>query len=172
MNTYTTDRALFAANGLVYLAIAFGTLSFWSDAFAAGDLFSAPVDWLVAALLTAGMLFVSFLLSGCVLRFAEAREKHPVTAALVVILGIVLVLIEGGMTHEGLAWLDARKDLGPPELLVVASFGLSGFNVFALYAFAREIPKPKPATVEITAVESPAAEAGRVLSGHRWKNSA
>lgn len=165
MNTYTRDRAVFAANALVYLAIAFGTLSFWSDALAAGDPLSAPVDWLVAALLTVAMLAVSFLLSGTVVRYAEARESAPVTARLVIGLGAVLVLIEGGMTHEGLAWLDARKDLAPDWAMWVASFGLSGFNVFALYAFGRELPKPKPALTVVA--ESSVSAAGKVLAAKR-----
>lgn len=155
MYAYTQDRALFAANTLVYLAIAFGTLSFWSDALAAGDLLSAPVDWLIAALLTVGLLSVSYLLSSSVIRFAEAREKdHPVTAMLVVALGLVLVLIEGGMTHQGLAWLDAHKDLGPGWALWLASFGLSAFNVFSLYTFARDLKRR----------EDPLTVAAKVLS--------
>lgn len=164
MNTYSTDRAVFAANALVCLAIAFGTLSFWSDAIAAGDPVSAPVDWLVAGLLTVAMLATSLILSGAVLRFAEARTDHKATAAFVVVLGAVLCLIEAGMTHEGLAWLDARKDIAPDWMLVTASFGLSLFNVFALYTFGRELKKKAPA---LTVVESPASIAGRDLAFHR-----
>lgn len=174
MHDTIQDRAIFASRALVCLAIAFGTLSFWSDALAAGDLFSAPIDWLVAALLTVAMLSVSTLLSGSVIRFAVARERDaPVTAGLVVIFGAVLTLIEGGMTHEGLAWLDARKDLAPGWLLVVASFGLSGFNVFALYTFGRDIPKPKPTTAALPSTEEkPATAAGRKLANERWKPAA
>ena len=61
-STYNTGRAVFAANALVYLAIAFGVLSFWSDAIAAGG----AVDYLVAALLTDDRLapFVTVLHEG------------------------------------------------------------------------------------------------------------
>lgn len=148
MNHYTQDRALFAANTLVYLAIAFGTLSFWSEAFEAGEI----IDYVIAALLTAGMLGLSFLLSGVVVRFAESMEKgHRVTAGLVVFFGIGLGLMEAGMTHMGLAWLDARREIGPDWALFVASGILSTMNVFALYVFAREIKdrrmQPKPAAL-------------------------
>lgn len=180
MHTYTQERAVFAANALVFLAIALGTLSFWSDAIAAGDILAAPIDWLIAAILTVAMLSVSFLLSGMVVRYSDAREHHPVTAKLVIVLGIVLGLIEGGMTHEGLAWLDARKDIAPEWILVIASFGLSAFNVFALYTFGRDLPRPKappqPVLQPVAVVndpstdESPATIAARNLAGHRWNN--
>lgn len=99
---------------------------------------------MVALLLTVAFASVSFLLSGVVIRYAEAREKGaPTTAGLAVFMGAVLVLIEAGMTHQGLTWLDARHDLAPEWVLIVASFGLSAFNVFSLYTFAREIPMAK-----------------------------
>ncbi len=142
MIDYNTERAVFACNALVYLAIAFGALSFWSDAVAGGS----PIDYLVAALLTVAIAATSFLLSGAAMRFAEAKVAGEIfTTWATVVLGAVLVLIEGGMTHQALAWLDARHDLAPEWILVVASFGLSGFNVLGLYVFAREIPKAKPA---------------------------
>lgn len=138
MENPTTDRARFACQGLVYLAIAFGALSFWSDAIAGGG----PIDYLVALLLTAAFTFISFLLSSVVMRYAEARAAgQVVTNRLAIAMGLVLILLEGGMSHQGLAWLDARKDLGPDAVLWVASFGLSAFNVFGFYVFAREIPK-------------------------------
>jgi hypothetical protein len=158
MTDYNTGRALFACNALVYLAIAFGVLSFWSDALSAGG----PVDYLVASLLTVAFGSVSFLLSGVVTRFAEARDRSAwFTAAASIVLGIVLCLIEGGMTHQGLAWLDARKDIAPDWILIVASFGLSAFNVLALYVFAREIPK-----------KTVPASAASQLAAARWKKAA
>lgn len=138
MTDFTTERALFACNALVYLAITFGALAFWADAFAAGGL----VDYLVAALLTVACAMISFLLSGVVIRIAEARQANAwLTVAGVAVIGALLVFIEGGMTHHGVTWLDARHDLGTPEALMVASFGLSAFNVGGLYFFAREIPQ-------------------------------
>lgn len=139
--TYNTGRAVFAANALVYLAIAFGVLSFWSDAIAAGG----ALDYLVAALLTVASGSCSLLLSGVATRFAEAKEAGAYyTAGAAIGLGVILGLIESGMTHQGLAWLNARHALAPEWLLVVAAFGLSAFNVLALYVFGREIQKAKP----------------------------
>lgn len=140
MHNYDYGRASFAANALVYLAIAFGVLSFWSDAIAAGG----AIDYLVAALLTVASGSCSLLLSGVVSRVAEAREcGSGFTAGAAVGLGVILGLIESGLTHQGLAWLNARHPLAPEWILVVASFGLSAFNVLALYVFAREIKAPK-----------------------------
>lgn len=137
MHDFTTGRAILASKALVYLAIAFGTLAFWSDAAASGG----PVDYLAAALLTVASAAISLLLSGVALRVAEAREKAAwLTAWLAGGLGAVLGLIEAGLSLHGLQWLDGLHDLAPDWLLVVAAFGLSAFNVFSLYAFAREIP--------------------------------
>lgn len=142
MHNYNVDRARFAANALVYLAIAFGVLSFWSDAIAAGG----AVDYLVAALLTVASGSCSLLLSGVVQRFAEARDRRAwFTAWSAVGLGVILGLIEAGMTHQGLAWLNVRHPMAPDWLLTVAAFGLSAFNVLALAVFVREIPKEKAA---------------------------
>lgn len=159
MNSLAQDRALFASTGLMWLAIGFGCLSFWSDPISAvlagGGIVQNPADWIVAAMLTAAIVFVSYLLSGSVTRFAEARTKeHHFTAGLVVALGAVLVVLEAAMTHQGLAWLDARKDLAPDWALWVASFGLSAFNVFSLYAFARDLKRK----------EDPATSAGKLLA--------
>lgn len=147
----------------MWLAIGFGALSFWSDAFTAGSISEHPVEWIVGAMLTAALVFVSFLLSGSVTRFAVAKELgHDWTAGLVVIQGLVLCLIEAGMTHQGLAWLDASKDLGPDWALWVASFGLSVLNVFSLYTFARDLKrKQKPDTA-----------AGKLLAFKRWNKAA
>ncbi len=140
MENFTTARAKFATQGLVYLAIAFGVISFWDEAVRLGG----AIDYVVALLLTAGFTFISFLLSGAVPRFAEAKGADQVfTQRAAIGLGFVLCLIEGSMTHQGLAWLDARKDLGDDLALWVASFGLSAFNVLGFYVFARELPKPK-----------------------------
>ncbi len=165
MNYLTQDRALFASTGLMWLAIGFGCLSFWSEpvaALVAGKSIAenAP-DWIVGAMLTAALVFTSLLLSGCVTRYAESKEKgYGFTAGLTIVLGLILVLIEAGMTHQGLAWLDARKDLAPDWALWVASFGLSVFNVFSLYTFARDLKKP------------PVANPARQLAELRWKKAA
>ena len=167
MNGYTMDRAWFAANALVYLAIALGTLAFWSEALSGGNILDVDallkdpgmlIGYVVAGVLTIAMVSASYLLSITVPRIADAMEKKAyVTVAMVGLLGAVLVLIEGGMTHQGLAWLDARQDIAPEWALWVASFGLSAFNVFSLYAFVRQIKKPIP---ELTM-------AGRLLQMNR-----
>jgi len=150
----TQFRALAASNVLMWLAIGFGALPWWLDA-------SEPLDWIVAAGMSAALISVSLILSGCVTRFSEATEhKHYLTAGLTIGLGLVLVMIEAAMTHQGLAWIDARKDLAPDWALWVASFGLSFFNVFSLYTFARDM-KRKPVT-------NPA----RMLAELRWKKAA
>ena len=150
----TQFRALAASNVLMWLAIGFGALPWWLGA-------SEPLDWIVAAGMSAALISVSLILSGCVTRFSEATEhKHYLTAGLTIGLGLVLVMIEAAMTHQGLAWIDARKDLAPDWALWVASFGLSAFNVFSLYTFARDM-KRKPVT-------NPA----RMLAELRWKKAA
>lgn len=135
MNHYTRDRALWAANALIFIAIAFGAISFWAD-FMADMTF---VRFVVAFLLTLGLVCVSFLLSGVVIRYAEAREEHELTSKLVAFFGFGLGAIEAVMTHRGLAWVDTEVALAPDALLWFASIVLSVFNVFALYVFAREI---------------------------------
>jgi membrane protein implicated in regulation of membrane protease activity len=153
MNYVAQDRAFFASTGLMWLAIGFGCLSFWSapvSAMIAGKSISEnAVDWVIAAMLTAAIVFVSYLLSGSVTRFAEAKEKGFLfTAGMVVVLGAILCGIEAAMTHQGLAWLDARKDLAPDWALWIASLGLSAFNVFSLYTFARDLKRrEKPETM-------------------------
>lgn len=152
----TQFRALAASNVLMWLAIGFGALPWWLNA-------TEALDWIVAAGMSAALISVSLILSGCVTRFGEATEKkHYLTAGLTIGLGLVLVMIEAGMTHAGLDWLDARKDLAPDWALWVVSFGLSVFNVFSLYTFARDMKKPQQ-------VESNPA---RMLAGLRWKKAA
>lgn len=152
----TQFRALAASNVLMWLAIGFGALPWWMDN-------AAAVDWIVAAGMTAALISVSLILSGCVTRFGEATEKrHYLTAGLTIGLGLVLVVIEAGMTHAGLAWLDARKDLGPDWALWVVSFGLSIFNVFSLYTFARDMKSKIRAETN----------AGKLLAFKRWNKVA
>ncbi len=150
----TQFRALAASNVLMWLAIGFGALPWWLGAV-------ETLDWIVAAGMSAALVSVSLILSGCVTRFGEATEHgHFLTAGLTIGLGLVLVMIEAAMTHQGLAWIDARKDLGPDWALWVASFGLSAFNIFSLYTFARDM-KRKP-------VVNPA----RQLANIRWNKAA
>lgn len=181
MTTSNTGRAAFACNALVYLAIGFGALAFWADAVEAGG----PVDYLVAGMLTLGFGSASLVLSTVVARFTEARAAGAdFTAWAAVAMGGVLVLIEGGMTHHGLAWLDARHDIAPHELLVVASFGLSLFNVLGLYVFARPIAAKRDTTLParsadaavfgppVAVPEPTASDAARALAGKRWNPAA
>ena len=159
----TQFRALAASNVLMWLAIGFGCLPWWIDAATAGSISEHLIDWIIAAALTAALISVSLILSGCVTRFGEATEKqHYLTAGLTIGLGLVLVLIEAGMTHQGLVWLDARKDLAPDWALWAVSFGLSVFNVFSLYTFARDMKASKK-------VET---NPGKLLALRRWAKAA
>jgi hypothetical protein len=120
---------------LVGLAITFGALAFWSKGV------------VPAVLLTAAFGSLSFLLSGAVIRFSEAWAKNAkVTAFLAVAMGLVCLLFEANMTHLGLEHLNEQYAIAPAWALWPASFGLSLFNVFSVYAFAREIPEPKRQT--------------------------
>ena len=89
--------------------------------------------------------------------------------AFTVLAGAVLVLVAGGMTYHGLAWLDARVDLAPDWMLVAAAFGLSGLNVVSLYVFAREIPRKREAP---RVIEAPTTLAARELANRRWNQVA
>ena len=163
MNYDNQNRALFASNCLMWLAIGFGCLPWWLDATAAGSIAEHPVEWVTAGGLSLALISVSLILSGCVTRFAEAKEKgHFVTAGFTIALGLVLVAIEAGMTHAGLTWLDTRKDLGPEWALWSVSFGLSAFNVFSLYTFARDLKK----------TQKPETSAGKLLAFKRWNKVA
>lgn len=156
-------RSLAASNTLMWLAIGFGCLPWWLDAVASGSIAEHPVDWVIAGAMSAALISVSLILSGCVTRFAEAKEKqHYLTAGLTVFLGLVLVAIEAGMTHQGLVWISARKALAPDWALWIASFGLSVFNVFSLYAFARDLKKTQKAETS----------AGKLLALRRWQKAA
>ena len=125
-----------ACYALVGLAIIFGAMAFWSKG-------AVP-----AVLLTTAMACLSFLLSGVVLRFAEALSKgHRVTAGLAVAMGFVCLACEASMTHYGLEHLNAQYSIAPAWALWPASFGLSLFNVFSVYSFARELPAHKPRIV-------------------------
>lgn len=134
MNHSATERPVsqLACYILVGLAIVFGAIAFWSKGL------------VPAVLLTSAFGALSFLLSGAVLRFAEAWAKGAkVTAFLAVGMGLVCLLFEANMTHVGLEHLNAEYAIAPDWALWPASFGLSLFNVFSVYAFARDIAEPK-----------------------------
>jgi hypothetical protein len=104
----TQFRALAASNVLMWLAIGFGALPWWLSSV-------EMLDWIVAAGMSAVLISVSLILSGCVTRFGEATEhQHYLTAGLTIGLGLVLVGIEAAMTHQGLAWIDARTVRNDP----------------------------------------------------------
>lgn len=73
--------------------------------------------------------------------------------------------LRGHSVRVGRVSQDLLVRAASPVRQVLASFGLSGFNVFALYALAREIPKQRRTTVKIaTTEESPATIDWRALS--------
>jgi len=128
-----TQLACYTLTGL---AIVLSAIAFWEKGF------------VPAALLTTAFGAISFLLAGAVNRFAEALEKdHAVTAGLAVVMGLICMTLEAGMTHYGLAHLNAQYGIAPGWALWPVSFGLSAFNVFSQYAFARELKvKARPIT--------------------------
>lgn len=153
MELFNTDRARYAANGLLFVEICFGTLAFWSHAFEHGGW----ARFVVATLLTATFGFTALLASGVVIRAVSAHEAGvKVTRGLVAFCGLVLFLIGAGMTWHGLVWADAQAELIPGAdldwLLIPAACLLSGLNFVAIYVFCRDI-KPK-----IRVVENPARQ--------------
>jgi len=153
MELFSTERARFAANTLVGVEIAFGTLSFWSHAVETWTL----IAFVVAALLTLTFGSVSLLASGVVIRAVAANQaEEKVTRGLVAFCGGVVALISGFMTWHGLTWADAQANLIPGTeldwLFIPAAALLSGLNLVAIYVFCRDIkPKAKPAHQSIDA---------------------
>jgi hypothetical protein len=94
-------------------------------------------------------------------RVMEAWEtRNYATAIIAAVLGVGFGAIEANLNHIGMEHLNAEYALAPDWALWVASFGLSAFNVFSLYTFARDM-KRKPVT-------NPA----RMLAELRWKKAA
>lgn len=165
MELFNTDRARFAANGLLFVEICFGTLAFWSHAFEQGGW----ARFVVAALLTATFGFTALLASGVVIRAVSAHEAEvKVTGGLVAFCGLVLFLIGAGMTWHGLVWADTQAELIPGAeldwMLIPAACLLSGLNFVAIYVFCRDI-KPKRSPVAV--LEDPKTVAGRILAAER-----
>lgn len=125
-----------ACYALTGLAIVLSAMAFWSKGF------------VPAVLMTAAFGAVSFLLAGSVIRLAEAvAKRHRITAALVVIMASICLTLEAGLTHYGLAHLNDAYAIAPAWSLWPMSFGLSLFNVFSQYTFARELKAPRPRIV-------------------------
>ena len=140
--SYTTtsasdnNTAQLACYALTGLAVILSAMAFWSRGF------------VPAVLMTAAFAAVSFLLAGSVIRFAEALAKgHQITAGLVVLMATVCLCLEAGLTHYGLAHLNSQYSIAPDWSLWPASFGLSIFNVFSQYTFARELKAHRPRIV-------------------------
>jgi uncharacterized membrane protein len=163
MELFNTDRARFAANTLLGVEIAFGTLSFWSKAFERAHW----IDFVVAGLLTAAFGSVSLLASGVVIRAVAAKDAgEHVTRGLSAFCGLVIALISGFMTWHGLVWADAQADLIPGTefdwLFIPAALVLSTLNLVSIYVFCRDI-KPRQVVIE-----NPA----RQLANKRWNKEA
>jgi hypothetical protein len=153
--SYTTtsgadnNAAQTACYTLTGLAITLSAMAFWDKGF------------VPAVLMTAAFAAVSFLLAGSVIRFAEALAKgHTITAGLVVLMASVCLCLEAGLTHYGLAHLNAQYSIAPDWSLWPASFGLSIFNVFSQYTFARELKAPRPRIVPPVTPAEYAEQAG------------
>jgi hypothetical protein len=129
MELFNTERARFAANALLAVEIAFGTLSFWSHALEKGQ----PAHYVVALLLTLTFGSISILAAGIVTRAVAAQQAgETVTRGLVALCGGVVVLIAGFMTWHGLTWADAQAELIPQRRPWLARVG------------KRDAPKPEP----------------------------
>jgi hypothetical protein len=140
--SYTTtssadnNAAQTACYTLTGLAIVLSATAFWSKGF------------VPAVLMTSAFASVSFLLAGAVIRFSQALAKgHTVTAGLVVVMALVCLCLEAGLTHYGLDHLNDAYAIAPSWALWPISFGLSLFNVFSQYTFARELKAPRPRIV-------------------------
>lgn len=173
MDLFNTERARFAANTLLGVEIAFGTLSFWSHAIEKGQI----THYVVAILLTLTFGSISILAAGVVTRAVAAQQAgETVTRGLVAFCGAVVVLIAGFMTWHGLTWADAQADLIPGAdldwLLIPAAGMLSGLNLVAIYVFCREL-KPKarqPQLVHFPVDGEPAKNAAaQQLARDGWK---
>lgn len=130
------NAAQTACYTLTGLAITLSAMAFWSKGF------------IPAVLMTAAFGAVSFLLAGSVIRLADAvAKRHQITAALVVIMASICLTLEAGLTHYGLEHLNAQYAIAPAWSLWPLSFGLSLFNVFSQYTFARELKAHRPRIV-------------------------
>lgn len=152
-----TQLACYTLTGL---AIVLSALAFWEKGL------------VPAALMTTAFGAVSFLLAGAVNRVAEAvAKRHYLTAGLAVIMGLVCMCLEAGMTHFGLAHLNAQYAIAPAWSLWPISFGLSAFNVFSQYAFARdlkEIKKPAP-PIRIVKPQTPDQWTEEFFADEAWQ---
>lgn len=140
--SYTTtssadnNAAQTACYALTGLAITLSAMAFWDKGF------------VPAVLMTAAFGAVSFLLAGSVIRLAEAiAKRHRITAALVIVMASICLTLEAGLTHYGLEHLNTQYGIAPAWSLWPMSFGLSLFNVFSQYTFARELKAPRPRIV-------------------------
>jgi hypothetical protein len=131
------------------LAIVLSAMAFWDKGF------------VPAVLMTAAFGAVSFLLAGSVIRLAEAiAKRHRITAGLVIVMASICLTLEAGLTHYGLAHLNDAYAIAPAWSLWPMSFGLSLFNVFSQYTFARELKAPRPRIVVPSGPQEYAEQAG------------
>jgi hypothetical protein len=143
------NAAQTACYTLTGLAIVLSAMAFWSKGF------------VPAVLMTAAFGSVSFLLAGAVIRLADAIGKgHKITAALVVVMSAICLTLEAGLTHYGLAHLNDAYSIAPAWSLWPISFGLSLFNVFSQYTYARELKAPRPRIVAPSGPQEYVEQAG------------
>lgn len=135
-----TEKTLeeWACIAFVALSVAIGVLGFWAK------------GWLPGVLLTVAMAVAVVLLSRAIARVQAAWSKgHRFTAIVAGVLAFGFALMEANLNHIGMENLNAHYDLVPAG--GVALFGVhidylwgacvfvSAVNVFATYAFAREL---------------------------------
>lgn len=155
MTKYTQDRPFEqqACLAFVALSIVTATLGFWAK------------GWLPGTLLTVAMAVIVFLLSRAVERVQEAWETgNTFTAIVAGVLALGFGAIEANLNHIGLEHLNAEYKLAPDFALWPACFFISLVNVFASFAFARQMKDHRQQTV----IVNPA----RQLAELRWKKTA
>lgn len=143
----STDRTMEqkACLAFVFLSVAIGVIGFWTK------------GWLPGLLLTVAMGVTVFLLSRAVERVQEAWTKnYHFTAIVAGILGFGFAMIEANLNHIGLDHLNATYQLAPADYLWPACWFVSGVNIFATFAFARDLPKTTTTTQP--AEDQPAAK--------------
>ena len=145
-DNHAAQTACYALTGL---AITLSAMAFWDKGF------------VPAVLMTAAFGAVSFLLAGSVIRLAEAvAKRHRITAGLVIVMASICLTLEAGLTHYGLDHLNAAYAIAPTWSLWPISFGLSLFNVFSQYTFARELKAPRPRIVTPSGPQEYVEQAG------------
>lgn len=144
------EKSLEAWASLVFVALSvvIGVIGFFAKGVLPG------------VLMTIGLGVMVLLLSRAVTRCKEAIQKgHYFTAVTAGFLAVGFGCMEANLNHIGLENLNDKYDLAPDLYIWPACFFISLVNVFASYAFGRELEdkrKPQPSL-------------GKQLADLRWE---